>query len=107
MQGDLVPALQQAGVEVADVDMWTDTRRDPGVLIAEAITRALQPHLGLVARTARKAGAKGVKVAGALDIDASKIGQADGLALVDALRSLQQVAGRPVALVIDEAQHAP
>jgi AAA domain len=106
LQGDLAPALQQAGVEVVYVDLWADTRRDPGGLIAEAIARALQPHLGLLARTAKKAGLKGVKVAGTLDIDTSKIGQVDGLTLMEALRSLQQAAGRPVALIIDEAQHA-
>jgi hypothetical protein len=49
---------------------------------------------------------KSVKVAGALDIDTSRIGQIDGLTLVDALRSLKQAAGKPVALIIDEAQHA-
>lgn len=103
LQGDLAPALQQAGVEVVYVDLWADTRRDPGALIAEVIAQALQAHLGLVARTAKKAG---VKVAGALEIDTSKIGQVDGLTLVDALRSLHQAAGKPVALIIDEAQHA-
>ena len=106
LQGDLAPALQAAGVEVVYVDLWADPRRDPGALIAEAIARALQPHLGLVARTAKRAGLKNVKLAGALEIDTSKIGQVDGLTLVDALRSLQQAAGRPVALIIDEAQHA-
>lgn len=106
LQGDLAPALQQAGVEVVYVDLWADIRRDPGTLIAEAIARALQPHLGLVARTAKRAGLKSVKVAGTLDIDTSKIGQVDGLTLVDALRTLQEAAGRPVALIIDEAQHA-
>jgi len=104
--GDLAPALQAAGAEVVYVDLWADPRRDPGALIAEAIARALQPHLGLVARAAKKAGVRGVKVAGALDIDTSKIGQVDGLTLVEALRTLQQQAGRPVALIIDEAQHA-
>ena len=93
-------------MEVVYVDLWADPRRDPGALIAEAIARALQPHLGLVARTAKRAGLKNVKLAGALEIDTSKIGQVDGLTLVDALRSLQQAAGRPVALIIDEAQHA-
>lgn len=106
LQGDLAPALQLDGVEVVYVDLWADTRRDPGTLIAEAIAQALQAHLGLVARTAKKVGIKSVKVAGALDIDTSKIGQIDGLTLVDALRSLQQAADRPVALIIDEAQHA-
>ncbi len=106
LQGDLAPALQAAGVAVVYVDLWADPRRDPGALIAEAIARALQPHLGLVARAAKKAGVKGVKLAGTLDIDTSKIGQLDGLTLVEALRTLQQQAGRPVALIIDEAQHA-
>lgn len=106
LQGDLAPALQAAGVEVVYVDLWADTRRDPGALIADAIARALQTHLGLVARVARKAGVKSVKVAGTLDIDTSKIGQVDGLTLVEALRSLKVAAGRPVALIIDEAQHA-
>jgi hypothetical protein len=106
LQGDLRPALKTAGVEVAYVDLWADPRRDPGALIAEAIARALQPHLGLVARTARQAGLKNVKLAGTLEIDTSKIGQVDGLTLADALRTLQQAAGRPVALIIDEAQHA-
>lgn len=106
LQGDLAPALREVGVEVVYVDLWADTRRDPGALIAESIARALQAHLGLVARTAKKAGLKSVKVAGSLDIDLSKIGQVDGLTLVDALRTLKEAADRPVALIIDEAQHA-
>jgi hypothetical protein len=106
LQGDLAPALREAGVEVIYVDLWADVRRDPGTLIADAIATALHPHLGMVARAARKAGLKGVKVAGTLDLDTSKIGQVDGLTLVEALRSLQQAAGKPVALIIDEAQHA-
>jgi hypothetical protein len=106
LQGDLSPALQSAGVAVVYVDLWADPRRDPGALIAEAIARALQPHLGLVARSARQAGLARVKLAGALEIDTSKIGQVDGLTLVEALRTLRQAAGRPVALIIDEAQHA-
>ncbi|MFG6412274.1 hypothetical protein ACG02S_00030 [Roseateles sp. DC23W] len=43
-------------------------------------------------------------MAGALDIDTSRIGQIDGLPLVDAMRSLEQAAGQPVALMIGEAQ---
>lgn len=33
---------------VVYVDPWADAARDPGILIAEAIGRALQPHLGVV-----------------------------------------------------------
>lgn len=105
LQGDLRPALQAAGVVVVYVDLWADARRDPGGLIAEAIARALEPQLGLVARSAKKAGVDKVKVGG-LEVDTSKIGKVDGLTLTEALRLLHKSAEKPVALIIDEAQHA-
>lgn len=105
LQGDLRPALEAAGVVVVYVDLWADARSDPGVMIAQAIARALEPQLGVVARTARKAGLDKVKVGG-LEVDTSKIGKVDGLTLTDALRLLHVSAGKPVALIIDEAQHA-
>lgn len=105
LQGDLLPALQRAGVSVVYVDLWADARRDPGVLIAEAIAKALEPHLGVVARTAKKAGLEKVTVGG-LQVDARKIGTVEGLTLSEALRLLHERAGKPVALIIDEAQHA-
>lgn len=105
LQGDLRPALQAVGVVVVYVDLWADARRDPGQLIAEAIARALEPQLGLVARSAKKAGLDKVKVGG-LEVDTSRIGKVDGLTLTEALRLLHQTAGQPVALIIDEAQHA-
>lgn len=105
LQSDLRPALEAAGAVVVYVDLWADARRDPGALIADAIGRALQPQMGLVARTAKKAGLDKVKVGG-LEVDTSKIGKIDGMTLVDALRELHQTAARPVALLIDEAQHA-
>jgi hypothetical protein len=92
-------------VVVVYVDLWADARRDPGVLIAEAIARALEPQLGLVARSAKKAGLDKIKLGG-LEVDTSKIGKVDGLTLTDALRLLHDSAGKPVALIIDEAQHA-
>lgn len=105
LQGDLQPVLEAAGVVVVYVDLWADMQRDPGVLIAEAIGRALEPQLGLVARMATKGGLAAVKVGG-LTVDTSRIGKVDGLTLVDALRVLHEAAGKPVALIIDEAQHA-
>jgi len=106
LRGDLCPALERAGVVVVYVDLWADATRDPGVLIADAIGRALQPHLGLIARAAKKTGLNKVSLAGWLDVDTSHIGRLDGLTLVDALRALHETADKPVALVIDEAQHA-
>lgn len=106
LQADLKPALERAGVVVVYVDLWADQRRDPGVLIAEAIGRALQPHLGIVAKAAKKAGLEKVSLAGWLEIDTSKIGKVDGVTLVEALRALHESAGAAVALIVDEAQHA-
>jgi len=106
LRSDLSPALEHAGVVVVYVDLWADTTRDPGVLIADAIGRTLQQHLGLVARTVQRAGLEKVSLAGWLNLDTSRIGKLDGLTLVDALRALHETANKPVALVIDEAQHA-
>jgi hypothetical protein len=75
-------------------------------LIAEAIGRALEPHLGVVARAAKKANLEGVNLGGWLQVDTRRIGKVDGLTLVDALRALNETAEKPVALIIDEAQHA-
>lgn len=106
LRGDLQPLLEQTGIVVVYVDLWADMARDPGVLIAEAIGRALQPHLGVLAQMAKGAGLEKVSLAGWLHIDTSKIGKIDGLTLVDALRALNETAAKPVALIIDEAQHA-
>ena len=106
LQADLRPALEAAGVVVAYVDLWADPRRDPGALIADAIARALAPRLGVVSRTAKAAGLESVTIAGTLKIDVSKIGKVDGVTLPDALRALHEAARAPVALIVDEAQHA-
>lgn len=106
LQGDLKPALEQQGIVVVYVDLWADLRRDPGILIAEGIARALKPQLGLVAGTAEAAGLESISIGGWLKIDTSKIGQIDGATLPEALRALHEAAKAPVALIIDEAQHA-
>jgi hypothetical protein len=106
LQADLKPALEAAGAVMAYVDLWADPRRDPGSLIADAIARALAPRLGVVSRAAKAAGLESVTIAGALKIDVSKIGKIDGVTLPDALRALHEAAKAPVALIVDEAQHA-
>ena len=106
LQHDLTPALIDHGVVVIYVDLWSDKRRDPGELISEAIARRLADHLGVVAKTARKAGLDSVTIAGAIRIDTSRIGKLDGATLPEALRALHAAAHKPIALIIDEAQHA-
>lgn len=106
LQEDLTPELEQRGLVVVYVDLWSDQRRDPGVMIADAIGRALQPHLGLIAKAAKASGLDSIQIAGTLKIDTSKIGRVDGSTLPEALRALHEAAKKPVALIIDEAQHA-
>ena len=105
LQADLQPELERRGVVVAYVDLWAEPKLDPGELIADTVGRCLRQHLGTVAKTARAAGLETVTLGG-LRIDTRKIGQVDGLTLTDVLRSLHELANAPVALIVDEAQHA-
>jgi hypothetical protein len=105
LQADLMPELARRQVVGVYVDLWADQNRDPGTLIAEAVGRALLKQLGVVAKTARSAGLESINVGG-IKIDTSKIGKVDGTTLADALRALVEAAKNPVALIIDEAQHA-
>ncbi len=105
LQSDLMPELARRQVVVVYVDLWADQKRDPGSLIAEAVGRALMKQLGVVAKTAKSAGLESISVGG-IKIDTSKIGRVDGTTLADALRALVEAAKNPVALMIDEAQHA-
>ena len=105
LQSDLMPELARRQVVVVYVDLWADQKRDPGSLIAEAIGRTLMKQLGVVAKTAKSAGLESISVGG-IKIDTSKIGRVDGTTLADALRALVEAAKSPVALIIDEAQHA-
>lgn len=106
LQSDLKPELERRGIVVVYVDLWAAPSRDPGDLIAEAIGRALQAHLGPIAKAAKASGLESVSLAGALKIDTSKIGRPDGSTLTDALRTLHELAKAPVALIVDEAQHS-
>jgi hypothetical protein len=105
LQADLLPELENRGVVVVYVDLWADQKSDPGDLIADAIRQALQKHLGRVAKTAKAAGLDSIS-RGGIKIDTTKIGKSDGITLADNLRALHEAAKAPVALIIDEAQHA-
>ncbi len=107
LQEDLRPALERAGVVVMYVDLWADPRRDPGLLIAEAIGRELRSRGNLVSKAVRATGIESVTLAGTgFKIDPDRIGQVDGVTLPDALNALHKAAKAPIALIIDEAQHA-
>ena len=106
LQHDLKPELERQGMSVVYVDLWADQRQDPGLLIADAIGKALGEHLNPIGRAAKRAGVQGLTLGGTVNIDLSKIGRVDGITLPDALAQLRAQADEPVVLIIDEAQHA-
>lgn len=106
LQLDLRPELEARDIVVVYCDLWSDQKQDPATLISSAIGDELSKHLGIVARAAKSAGLENVSIAGWLKIDTSKIGTIDGVTLTEALKALHGAAKKPIALIIDEAQHA-
>ena len=106
LQLDLLPQLEVREIVVVYCDLWSDQKQDPAALISRAIGAELSKHLGIVARTAKSAGLENVSIAGWLKIDTSKIGTIEGVPLMEALKALHGAAKKPIALIIDEAQHA-
>ena len=106
LQQDLTAELRDRGIVDVYVDLWADQKRDPGDLIADAIAKAVTQHLGLAAKAAKASRLESVSIAGWLKVDTTRIGKPDGTTLTDALQMLADMARKPVALIVDEAQHA-
>lgn len=106
LENDLAPLLRMRGKLVIYVDLWEDKSRSPMALISEKIGTALMDNLGLVAKTASKAGLKEITLPGGFKMDLSKIGKPDGLSLYASLALLHKNIQQPIVLIIDEAQHA-
>lgn len=106
LKNDLQPMLKEANIAVIYVDLWSDKNKDPATLIADAIVNELNQNLGAVAKVAKATTLDSINIGGILKLDTSKIGKHDGATLYDALNILQQKIKTPIALIIDEAQHA-
>lgn len=105
LQADLRPELERRRVTIVYVDFWANVLRDPGELLAEALGKAISPHLGVISRLATKSGLSKLTVRG-LEFDIGKIGRPDGVSIPDALQALHTATGGPVGLILDEAQYA-
>ena len=102
---DLRPALLATGATVIYVDLWANKKADPGVVIVEAVRAELAKHDGLVTRLARSAGMDKVAVGGASFV-LDRVGLGNEVSLSAALAALSDQTGKPIVLLIDEAQHA-
>ena len=106
MREDLVPALKDRGVLTTYVDLWEDRQRDPGLLIADAVRTTLRSLDDWGTKTIRKSGLKKFDIAGTFRFEVDKVGEPDGATLTDAFKSIVARTGKPVALIVDEAQQA-
>lgn len=108
LKADLVPALEALGAEVIYLDLWTNEETDPVELLYAEISRALLANAGFVTRMAERAKLSRVLLGAggsALEFNPSLIGKSAGSSLMAALRELCEATGKPVALILDEAQH--
>jgi hypothetical protein len=103
---DLEPEMRKRGVLTVYVDLWADRAREPGELISDAIKAAVQSLDSGIVKLARRAGMSKVGVGSWLAVDIDKIGKPGGVTLADAIGHLIERNGRPVLLIVDEAQHA-
>jgi hypothetical protein len=102
---DLRPALKQAGFEVIYADLWEDKQADPADVITASIKQALLRQHGLISKAARATGLKEISLGG-FKLNLDQIGLGKEVTLTVALKCLSTEIKKPIALLIDEAQHA-
>ena len=87
------------------VDLWANKQADPGDLIVGAVREELAKYEGVIKRLSKNAGIDKVNVAGvAFSLD--RAGSGNDVSLSQALAALSDEVKTPIALLIDEAQHA-
>lgn len=106
LREDLLPEMQKRGWTTVYVDLWADKARDPALLITGAIKSKFASFASVVAKLAKASGLEKVNVFGALSLNLDSLELPVGLTLADALEALDKAGDAPVAIVIDEAQHA-
>lgn len=108
LKEDLLPAMERRGWLPLYVDFWRDISRDPAELISGEIQKKLSQFAGPLETLARKTGLEKVSVYGVLSFNVknNETELPRQITLADALETLTVASARPIALVIDEAQHA-
>lgn len=105
LRNDLLPLLEEQGVLVIYVDLWADQSRDPAQLILSAIQEVMAQHRRGIEKLADKLGLRKLGIGLWVELDNSPDNK-EAASLPDVLRLLGEAAGKPVALIIDEAQQA-
>ena len=106
LREDLLPAMQKRGWTTIYVDLWADKSKDPALLMTSAVKAKIGTFSGVIAKMAKASGLEKVNVFGALSLNLDALELPPGLTLADALEALLKAGNAPIAIVIDEAQHA-
>jgi hypothetical protein len=110
LRTDLVPELEAQGAVVIYVDLWSDTKVSPAVLVQAAVRQTLTqlatPSSPLLARLKR---IKGLDLGGMgfrFGFQLEQLGEAGGATLAQAFAEVVDQSGGDVVLIVDEVQQA-
>ena len=103
LREDLMPEAIARDWVTVYVDLWSNKLTDPFLLITEAVKTTIAAHKGKLRKLIQL---KKINILKTVELDFSKPGLPDNITLADLLSDLIRLAGKPVLLLIDEAQHA-
>jgi hypothetical protein len=106
LREDLIPEMIARGWLPIYVDLWGGRDRDPADLIAAAIKKASNKAEGLLRHAVKQVRLDKLRLMGAVSLDFSESGPRGGPTMVEALSALHDRCGKPIALLVDEGQHA-
>jgi hypothetical protein len=107
---DLIPALEAAGALVIYVDLWSDTRTSPALLVLAAVRRTLaelQTPASSILQKLKRVGSADLAAFGfKFGFKLDSVGTESGPTLAQALTEVVDQAHTNVVLIVDEVQHA-
>ena len=110
LRTDLVPELEDQGALVIYVDLWSDTKVSPAVLVYAAVRRTLAelatPASPLLGRLGRLRGLDLGGMGFRFGFQLEQLGEAGGVTLAQAFTEVVDQSGGDVVLIVDEVQQA-
>ena len=106
LREDLLPEMQIKGWVTIYVDLWADKSKDPALLIKKALKAKINTFDSIIAKLAKTTGLEKVNVFGTLSLNLESLELPTDITLPDAIEALATAGNAPVAIVVDEAQHA-
>ena len=103
---DLIPEAQARDWLPVYVDLWANKLTDPSLLIIEAVKTSIAAHKSKLSKLAKRVQLQKISILKTVELDFSQPGLPDNITLTDLLNDLIRLSGKPVLLIIDEAQHA-